>query len=89
MLFASIFSVFAKLTVLSFSLGGAVVCTLYKKMVPGVTPPTWQKTLGYNPAVEARGIVPADVEKVASKKTGHIAIKEELFHAGQVMQAKI
>jgi hypothetical protein len=72
-----------------FSLGGAVVCTLYKKMTPGVTPPVWQKSLGYNPATEARGIVPADVEKVASKKTGHIAIKEELFHPGQVMQAKI
>ncbi|KAI9031089.1 thiolase-like protein [Hyaloraphidium curvatum] len=71
-------------------LGGVVVCTLYKKAFgPAPAPPTWKERFGYNPAVEARGVTIADIEKVASKKAPHIRIKEELFGQDQIMQAKI
>ncbi|OZJ02313.1 hypothetical protein BZG36_04450 [Bifiguratus adelaidae] len=47
-------------------LGGAVVVTLYKKANDKAVNAT--KALGYNPAVEARGISEQDVHKVASKQ---------------------
>ncbi|KAI9002167.1 thiolase-like protein [Hyaloraphidium curvatum] len=72
-------------------LGGAVVVTIYKRGFgkTGAAPATYEKTLGYNPAVEARGITPADVAKVASKKAGRLDMKEELFTQDKVMQYKL
>ncbi|RCH93381.1 sterol carrier protein 2 [Rhizopus stolonifer] len=45
-------------------LGGAVVVTVYKKANNARTQPR----VGYNPAVEARGITQADYDKAASKQ---------------------
>ncbi|KAI9028539.1 thiolase-like protein [Hyaloraphidium curvatum] len=72
-------------------LGGATVCGVYKRAFgkTGPAPPTYEKNLGYNPAVEARGITMADVDKVASKKAGRLDINEHLFGPEQVMQYKL
>lgn len=43
-------------------LGGAVVITIYKKANQTITQPR----VGYNPAIEARGITQEEYEKAAS-----------------------
>ena len=47
----------------NLGLGGAVVVTAYTKGFPSVPTPAPDRLLGYNAAVELRGVTPAEILK--------------------------